>query len=154
MRLSVIGTKSGRCFWYGFAFACCATSVAGCSGESEPASQASASAAPAAAPPQAREVVGGDWPSYNRTLAGDRFSPLNEIDRGNVEQLRVVCTYTLPEVTAMQAGPCPRPVGVEGRRIIAVQGEVVGQVTVGFDACADLEPPLGAADLGRRIVGP
>jgi alcohol dehydrogenase (cytochrome c) len=46
-----------------------------------------------------------DWPSYNRTLAGDRFSPLAEIDRSNVGQLRIACTYTLPEVAAMQAGP-------------------------------------------------
>jgi alcohol dehydrogenase (cytochrome c) len=42
---------------------------------------------------------------YNRTLAGDRFSPLAEIDRGNVARLRVACTYVLPEVVAMQAGP-------------------------------------------------
>ncbi len=25
-----------------------------------------------------------DWLTYNRTLAGDRFSPLKEIDRSNV----------------------------------------------------------------------
>jgi alcohol dehydrogenase (cytochrome c) len=50
-------------------------------------------------------VPDGDWPSYNRTLAGDRFSPLSEIDRSNVASLREVCTYTLPEVAALQAGP-------------------------------------------------
>lgn len=54
-------------------------------------------------PPAA--VPGGDWPSYNRTLAGDRFSPLTEIDRSNVTSLHAVCTYTLPEVAALQAGP-------------------------------------------------
>ncbi len=47
----------------------------------------------------------GDWPSYNRTLAGDRFSPLTEIDRSNVAGLAQICTYTLPEVAALQAGP-------------------------------------------------
>ena len=26
----------------------------------------------------------GDWLTYNRTLAGDRFSPLTEINRSNV----------------------------------------------------------------------
>ncbi len=46
-----------------------------------------------------------DWPAYNRTLAGDRFSPLAEIDRSNVSQLRSICTYTLPEVTSLQTGP-------------------------------------------------
>jgi len=45
------------------------------------------------------------WPSYNRTLGGDRFSPLAEIDRTNVASLRQVCAYTLPEVTSLQTGP-------------------------------------------------
>ena len=47
----------------------------------------------------------GDWPSYNRTRYGDRYSPLSEINTGNVAQLRTICTYTLPEVTALQTGP-------------------------------------------------
>ena len=47
----------------------------------------------------------GDWLSYNRTLAGDRFSPLTEIDRTNVAQLKQICSYSLPEVTSLQTGP-------------------------------------------------
>ena len=50
-------------------------------------------------------VGAGDWPSYNRTLAGDRFSPLTEITPSNVAQLTPVCTYNLPEVAALQSGP-------------------------------------------------
>src|SRR4051812_2634558 len=50
-------------------------------------------------------VPPGDWPAFNRTLAGDRFSPLAEIDRSNVARLRVLCSYALPEVTALQTGP-------------------------------------------------
>ena len=46
-----------------------------------------------------------DWLTYNRTLAGDRFSPLKEIDRSNVTQLKAICTYTLPEVSSLQTGP-------------------------------------------------
>jgi glucose dehydrogenase len=34
-----------------------------------------------------------DWPSYNRTLAGDRYSPLAEITTGNVGEMKVICTY-------------------------------------------------------------
>jgi alcohol dehydrogenase (cytochrome c) len=49
--------------------------------------------------------AGDDWPSYNRTLAGERFSPLAEINRSNVTQLKSICTYTLPEVTSLQTGP-------------------------------------------------
>lgn len=46
-----------------------------------------------------------DWPSYNRTLAGDRYSPLTAINRGNVARLRPVCTFVLPEVSSLQTGP-------------------------------------------------
>ena len=53
----------------------------------------------------AASVAGGDWPAFNRTLAGDRFSPLAEIDRSNVGRLHVACAYKLPEVTALQTGP-------------------------------------------------
>jgi alcohol dehydrogenase (cytochrome c) len=77
---------------------------AGCGGPAPPAQPGAAAASPApatATPP----VPAADWPAYNRTLAGDRYSPLAEIDRGNVAGLRVECTYVLPEVSAMQAGP-------------------------------------------------
>jgi alcohol dehydrogenase (cytochrome c) len=50
-------------------------------------------------------VAPGDWPSYNRTLAGDRYSPLTEITRANVGRLAQVCVYNLPEVAALQSGP-------------------------------------------------
>jgi alcohol dehydrogenase (cytochrome c) len=90
----------------GVAIACSASVLAGCGGGPESASSPAASAAPPATlQPEARDVAAADWPAYNRTLAGDRFSPLAEIDRDNVAQLRIVCTYTLPEVAAMQAGP-------------------------------------------------
>ncbi len=56
-------------------------------------------------PPPVNATVSSDWPVYNRTLAGDRFSPLSEINRENVAQLHSVCTYTLPEVTSLQTGP-------------------------------------------------
>ena len=47
----------------------------------------------------------GDWPAYGRTVAGDRFSPLAQIDRSNVARLQPVCSYDLPEVAALQTGP-------------------------------------------------
>lgn len=54
---------------------------------------------------QSESVAPGDWTTFNRTLAGDRFSPLSEINRENVPRLRPVCTYTLPEVVALETGP-------------------------------------------------
>ncbi|HEY0529315.1 MAG TPA: PQQ-binding-like beta-propeller repeat protein [Gemmatimonadaceae bacterium] len=51
------------------------------------------------------EINSNDWPAYNRTLGGDRYSPLAEINTANVSQLKTVCSYTLPEATAFQTGP-------------------------------------------------
>src|SRR5271167_2776886 len=50
-------------------------------------------------------VADADWLTANRTLAGDRFSPLKEIDRSNVAKLKAICMYTLPEVSSLQTGP-------------------------------------------------
>jgi len=50
-------------------------------------------------------VQSADWPAYNRTLAGDRYSPLVEITAANVGQLTLRCAYTLPEVVSFQTGP-------------------------------------------------
>jgi alcohol dehydrogenase (cytochrome c) len=45
-----------------------------------------------------------DWPSYNRTLTSERYSPLNQIDRGNVGTLRVLCTYDTKQYSSFQTG--------------------------------------------------
>jgi alcohol dehydrogenase (cytochrome c) len=57
-----------------------------------------ASGAPSAAP-------AADWPAYNRTLAGDRYSPLAQITTANVRQLTLRCAFTLPELVSFQTGP-------------------------------------------------
>jgi alcohol dehydrogenase (cytochrome c) len=46
-----------------------------------------------------------DWPSYNRTLASDRFSPLTQITADNVARLRQVCMYDTKEQVSLQTGP-------------------------------------------------
>lgn len=75
--------------------------LAGCG---EPPSSSTDAGGDAAAPAPAGPAP-GDWPAYNRTLAGDRFSPLAEIDTGNVGGLELKCSYTLPEVSSLQTGP-------------------------------------------------
>jgi alcohol dehydrogenase (cytochrome c) len=60
---------------------------------------ACAEAVSAAPPPAA------DWPAYNRTLAGDRYSPLAQITTANVGQLTLRCAFTLPELASFQTGP-------------------------------------------------
>ena len=60
-----------------------------------------ASAASEATPPN---VAADDWPSYNRTLSSDRFSPLAQINTSNVGRLKVLCTYDVHEFTSFEAG--------------------------------------------------
>lgn len=52
-----------------------------------------------------KPVNENNWPSYNRTLAGDRYSPLDEISQDNVANLTRKCEYALPEPTSFQTGP-------------------------------------------------
>jgi len=62
-------------------------------------------AATTTTPATIEHIPPGDWPSYGRTSAGDRFSPLTQITRANVARLAQTCTYDLPEVAALQTGP-------------------------------------------------
>ncbi len=82
--------------------------LAGC-GQRGPAtgddSGADGSRATQAAKPQETDAAPGNWAAYNRTPAGDRFSPLTEIDRSNVGGLELRCAYSLPEVSSLQTGP-------------------------------------------------
>ena len=50
-------------------------------------------------------VPPADWRTYNRNLAGDRYSPLDQITAANVAQLRRVCTYDLRDSLSFQTGP-------------------------------------------------
>jgi glucose dehydrogenase len=52
----------------------------------------------------AEAETSSNWPSYNRTLTSDRFSPLNTIDASNVANLKVACSLDTGETTAFQSG--------------------------------------------------
>ena len=73
--------------------------------ESNPAYKAAeaVAASPAADAPSA-SATAGDWPSYNRTLTSDRYSPLSEINTKNVGKLKVLCTYDVGEYSAFESG--------------------------------------------------
>lgn len=43
-------------------------------------------------------VADGDWPTYGNDPGGTRYSPLTQIDRGNVGRLRVAWTYRTGEM--------------------------------------------------------
>lgn len=46
-----------------------------------------------------------DWPAYNRSNAGDRYSPLRQITAANVSRLAPLCTFDSKERVAFQTGP-------------------------------------------------
>ena len=73
--------------------------------ESNPAYKASPTAVPStAANVQAPGATSGDWPSYNRTLTSERFSPLSQINTKNVSGLKVLCTYDINVFTSFESG--------------------------------------------------
>ena len=73
--------------------------------ESNPTYKGPASAPPSpAANVQAPGAPAGDWPSYNRTLTSERFSPLSQINTKNVGGLKVLCTYDIGQFTAFESG--------------------------------------------------
>jgi alcohol dehydrogenase (cytochrome c) len=45
-----------------------------------------------------------DWPSYNRTLTGDRYASLEAIDNKNVAGLKILCTFDTGEQSSFQSG--------------------------------------------------
>jgi alcohol dehydrogenase (cytochrome c) len=45
-----------------------------------------------------------DWPSYNKTLTSDRFSQLTQINKSNVNKLKVLCTYDTGQYTGFNSG--------------------------------------------------
>jgi alcohol dehydrogenase (cytochrome c) len=77
--------------------------------------EAVAPSPPAAAP----SATTGDWPSYNRTLASERYSELSEINTKNVGKLKILCTYDVDQYAAFESG------------LIMVNGALIG--TTQFD---------------------
>jgi alcohol dehydrogenase (cytochrome c) len=54
---------------------------------------------------RAADPVVIDWPSYNRTLSGDRFVPFDQINKTNVSRLKQLCVYDLNVDLSFQGGP-------------------------------------------------
>jgi quinoprotein glucose dehydrogenase len=69
----------------------------------------------AGAAAMAEYLRGGDWPSYNRDLAGTRFSPLRQISATNVDELRQAWSYPLGSTgKAAVEGSALTPLVVDG----------------------------------------
>jgi alcohol dehydrogenase (cytochrome c) len=49
-------------------------------------------------------AITDDWPSYNKTLTSERFSQLTQINKSNVNNLKVLCTYDTGQYTGFNSG--------------------------------------------------
>ena len=73
-----------------------------------------------------------DWPTYNRDLAGTRYSPLEQIDTSNVGELQEVWSYRFHPEDGFIEGPSPAelfqqvtPIVVDGVMYLASGNRVV-----------------------------
>ncbi len=93
--------------------------LAACTGPEEPEQGDGAAAT-------AEFMRGADWPSYNRDLAGTRFSPLRQISPTNVDELRQAWSYPLgPAVGTGFGGSELTPLVVDGTLYAAAADRVV-----------------------------
>src|SRR5678815_162922 len=57
----------------------------------------------------AKRSPDADWPTYNRDLAGTRYSPLTQINATNVANLKQVWTYRLRPAAGVAVPAIDRP---------------------------------------------
>ena len=105
--------------------------------------------------PTLADVVAAEWPAYGRDALGSRHSPLTEIDRTNVGELRVAWTFRTGETPEAQPTRRPTafeatPIVVDGTLYLATPlGKVfaldpaTGQLRWRFDAGVDPQTPFG-----------
>jgi alcohol dehydrogenase (cytochrome c) len=81
------------------------TAVAEVRGEATPASAGAATAADTPSEANAQSPDVGSWPSYNRTLTSQRYSPLSQINTQTVRGLKVLCSYDTKLREVFETGP-------------------------------------------------
>ena len=113
---------------------------------------ASASAAVAAilsTPVLAQQVADGDWPRYARDESGTRFSPLTQIDPGNVARLQRAWSFRLrPEGGAALLGGTV-PIVIDGTMYLPLGNAVVA---LEADSGRELWRHAVTGGLARRAV--
>jgi quinoprotein glucose dehydrogenase len=113
--------------------------------------------------PPHRNGEASDWPAYGNDLGGSRYSPLNQINRNNVKELRAVWTYRTGDVadnsrTAETSQFEATPIMIEGtlylstpfNRVIALDPET-GTDRWTFDPKLDLSVPYGDGLTSRGV---
>ncbi len=104
---------------------------------------------PAAAPLAIAEAGAGDWRNWGRSAGGDRFSPLQQIDNGNVGELQLAWHYSsdVPLFESFGAHSFqPTPLAVNGllylcldRNVVVALDQDSGRERWRFDPQLDLE---------------
>jgi alcohol dehydrogenase (cytochrome c) len=88
-------------------------------GDAIPATAGTVTAAATSLVVNARASDGEGWPSFNRTLTSQRYSPLGQINTQTVRGLKVLCSYDTRLRESFQTGP------------LLVDGALIG--TTAFD---------------------
>src|SRR5205085_4754395 len=109
------------------------------------------------------ESEGSDWPAYGHDDGGSRYSPLHQINRENVKNLRAVWTYRTGDVadgsrTAETSQFEATPIMVDGtlylstpfNRVIALD-PATGRERWTFDPKLDLSVPYGDGLTSRGV---
>jgi quinoprotein glucose dehydrogenase len=106
-------------------------------------------------------VAAGEWHAYGRDPGGERHAPLDQITRGNVDQLQVAWTFNTGEDMTARRGRDPAlettPLMVDGTLFISTpRGRVIaldpenGSERWRFDP--EVDPALGFGDFASRGV--
>ncbi len=72
--------------------------------EVNPAYKGDVAVAPSVPAETPSPTAAADWPSYNRTLSSQRYSPLSQINTKNVGKLKVLCTYDIHQFASFESG--------------------------------------------------
>ena len=86
--------------------------------------------------PSVEYLRGADWPSYNRDLAGTRYSPLQQVSTTNVDELRQAWSYPLgPAASGVTDGSELTPIVVDGvlyataaDRVVALRADTGAEI--------------------------
>jgi len=115
---------------------------------------AASATAKSSAPPASDGVAPGDWPLINRTLAANRYSPLTDINAGNVRNLETSWTFQL----GGNSTAVPIVVGgvmyVPSRdRVVALDGDTGATVWTYVLSSSSSSPPPSPAPAAAAAPG-
>ena len=108
-------------------------------------------------------AVSGDWPAYGHDAGATRFSPLTQIDRSNVAQLKPAWTFHTGDIangkTGLHSGFETTPLFVGGtlylttpfNRVIALEPQSGRQIWA-FDPKTDKTLPYGDGLISRGLA--